>query len=122
MEEVRLNRWGYEVRTASDSCISAINAYCQQVLSYGRERSVIMEAPVHDKDCVLANILAAHFLYSGNATKALPYLEAAKSRLDQATSYEKAVFDSINCLISENRDDDVALELHFKVEKPSTFT
>ncbi|GLT86341.1 hypothetical protein SLE2022_044860 [Rubroshorea leprosula] len=117
MEEVRLNRWGYEVRTASDSCISAINAYCQQVLSYGRERSVIMEAPVHDKDCVLANILAAHFLSSGNATKALPYLEAAKSRLDQATSYEKAVFDSINCLISENRDDDVALELHSKLLK-----
>ena len=34
---------------------------------------------------------------------------------DHATSYEKAVFDAVNYLISPNRDDDVAFELHFKV-------
>lgn len=34
---------------------------------------------------------------------------------EQATSYEKAVFDSVSCLISEDRDDDVAFELHSKV-------
>lgn len=34
---------------------------------------------------------------------------------EQATSYEKAVFDAVSCLISEDRDDDVAFELHSKV-------
>ncbi|XP_021844669.1 uncharacterized protein [Spinacia oleracea] len=34
---------------------------------------------------------------------------------DEATDYEKAVFDSVSCLVSEERDDDDALELHFKL-------
>ncbi|XVF02307.1 hypothetical protein REPUB_Repub04eG0164400 [Reevesia pubescens] len=117
MEGVKLDRWGYEVKTSYDSCISAINAYYHQVLCYGRDRRVILEAPVHDKDCVLANILAAHFLYSSDPSKAPSHIEAAKSRLEQATSYEKAVFDAVNYLISENRDDDVAVDLHSKLLK-----
>ncbi|XWS68890.1 hypothetical protein CRYUN_Cryun04dG0132600 [Craigia yunnanensis] len=115
MEGVKLDRWGYEVKTSSDSCISAINAYYQQVLCYGRFRRVILEAPVHDKDCVLANILAAHYLCSSDPSKAPSHIEAAKSRLEQATSYEKAVFYVVNYLISENRDDDFAVELHSKL-------
>ena len=34
---------------------------------------------------------------------------------DHATLYEKLVFDSVSYLLSEDRDDDVALELHSKV-------
>lgn len=34
---------------------------------------------------------------------------------DEATDYEKAVFDAVSCLISEDGDEDVALEMHFKV-------
>ena len=34
---------------------------------------------------------------------------------EQATSYERAVFESVNSLMCENRDDDVAFDLHFKV-------
>lgn len=34
---------------------------------------------------------------------------------DEATSYEKAVFDCVSYLVSEDRDDDVAVELHSKV-------
>ncbi|KAJ4711237.1 Tetratricopeptide repeat 38 [Melia azedarach] len=117
MEGVKLDRWGYQVRTSSDSCISAINAYYHQVLSYGRERRVILQAPQHDKDCVLANILAAHFLSSSDSSKASSHLQAAKSRLDEATSYEKAVFDAVSYLISEDRDPDVAVELHSKLLK-----
>lgn len=117
MEEVKLDRWGYEVRTSSDSCISAINAFYDQVLSYGRQRSVILEAPDHDKDCVLANILAAHFLCSSDRSRAVSHLQAAKSRLEQATAYEKAVFDAVNYMVSENKDDDVAVELHSKLLK-----
>ncbi|XP_022775989.1 tetratricopeptide repeat protein 38-like isoform X1 [Durio zibethinus] len=115
MEGVKLDKWGYEVKTSSDSCISVINAYYHQVLCYGRDRRVILEAPVHDKDCVLANILAAHFLCSSDPSKAPSYIEAAKSRLEQATSYEKAIFDAVNYLISDNRDDDLAVELHSKL-------
>lgn len=180
MEGVKFDKSGYEVKTSSDSCIFAINAYyhqvfnllplfsnfflclefldctlcvqLSQVLSYGRDRRVILEAPVHDKDCVLANILAAHFLFSSDPSEASLHIEAAKSRLviffslylvfpwkvqgiltrililnccnfpflcfeqEQATFYEKAVFDVVNYLISENRDDDVAVELHSKVD------
>ncbi|XP_048318690.2 uncharacterized protein LOC107428789 isoform X2 [Ziziphus jujuba] len=113
---VKVNKWGYEVRTSSDACISAINDFYYQVLIYGRKRSVILEATVHDKDCVLANILAAHILYT-NPSRARSHLQAAESRLEQATRYEKAVFDATSSLISENRDDDVAFELHSKLLK-----
>ncbi|XP_052884652.1 uncharacterized protein LOC108480135 isoform X2 [Gossypium arboreum] len=115
MEGLKLDRWGYEVKTSSDSCISVINAYYHQVLSYGRNRKVILEAPVHDKDCVLANILAAHFLSSSDPSKAPSLMEAAKAGIEQASSYEKAVFEAVNYLISQNRDDDVAVELHSKL-------
>nr|XP_023928707.1 tetratricopeptide repeat protein 38 [Quercus suber]POE90524.1 tetratricopeptide repeat protein 38 [Quercus suber] len=117
MEGVKLDMWGYEVRTSSDSCISAINSYYHQVLSYGRERSVILEALVHDKDCVLANILAASFLCSSDPSRAPSHIQAAKSLLEQATKYEKAVFDAVSYLISQDRDDDVAVELYFKLLK-----
>ncbi|XP_050276953.1 uncharacterized protein LOC126718680 isoform X2 [Quercus robur] len=66
MEGVKLDMWGYEVRTSSDSCISAINSYYHQ---------------------------------------------------EQATKYEKAVFDAVIYLISQDRDDDVAVELYFKLLK-----
>ncbi|KAJ9172130.1 hypothetical protein P3X46_015409 [Hevea brasiliensis] len=112
---VKLDRWGYQVNTTSDACISAINSYYHQVLSYGRERRVILDAPIHDQDCLLANLLAAHFLCSTDPSRAPFHFQAAKSRLEQATSYEKAVFDAINSLISENRDDDVAVECHAKL-------
>ncbi|KAE9607124.1 hypothetical protein Lal_00026131 [Lupinus albus] len=119
MEErgMKLDKWGYEVRTSSQACISAINSYYNQVLSYGRERFVILEAASHDKDCVLANILAAHYLHSSDSSRASPYLHAAKSYLEHATLYEKLVFDAINYLISVDRDDDVAVELHSKLLK-----
>ncbi|GFZ21576.1 tetratricopeptide repeat (TPR)-like superfamily protein [Actinidia rufa] len=97
--EVKLDRWGY------------------QVLSYGRERSVILEASAHDPNCVLANILTAQFLCSSNPSRAPPHLEAAKAKLQQATAYEKAVFDAVSCLISPDRDDDVAYELLSKLLK-----
>ncbi|XP_060214484.1 uncharacterized protein LOC132641488 isoform X1 [Lycium barbarum] len=117
MEGFKVDKWGYEVNSCSDSCISAINSYYHQVLSYGRERSVILEAPKQDPTCVLANILAAQYLCSADSSRAMPLLEAAKSRLEQASSYEKVVFEAINCLISPNRDDDVAVELHLKLLK-----
>ncbi|XP_065860910.1 uncharacterized protein [Euphorbia lathyris] len=114
---VQFDRWGYPVNTNSSACISAINSYYHQVLSYGRDRRVILEAPNHDQDCVLANILAAHYLYSSNPSRAPSYIQAAKNRLEEATSYEKAVFDVISYLISENRDDDLAVEYHAKLLK-----
>ncbi|PIN15205.1 hypothetical protein CDL12_12137 [Handroanthus impetiginosus] len=112
---MKLDRWGYEVRTCSDSCISAINSYYDQVLSYGRRRSVILEAPKSDPDCVLGNILAAYFLCSADPSHALPLIRAAKSHLGHASSYEKAVFRALIYLISPGRDDDLAVEIHSKL-------
>ncbi|KAK4777877.1 hypothetical protein SAY87_018066 [Trapa incisa] len=116
-EELRFDRWGYGVKTSSDACITAINAFYHQVLSYGRDRKVILEAVRHDENCVLANILAAHLLSYWDPSRASTCLEAARSRLEQATAYEKAVFDAVSSLIMENRDDDMAVGLHFKLLK-----
>ncbi|KAK7407322.1 hypothetical protein VNO78_09139 [Psophocarpus tetragonolobus] len=117
-EVVKLeDRWGYQVATSSQACVSAINSYYHQVLIYGRERSVILEAVAHDKHCVLANILAAHYLQSSDSSRALTCLHAAKSHLEHATFYEKLVFEAINYLLSVDRDDDVAVELHSKLLK-----
>ncbi|KAK6160044.1 hypothetical protein DH2020_003425 [Rehmannia glutinosa] len=79
--EMKLDRWGYEVRTCSDACISAINSYYHQVLSYGRNRSVILEAPESDPECVLGNILAAHFLCSAGSSRASQLINAATSSI-----------------------------------------
>uniref|UniRef100_M4E7A3 Uncharacterized protein n=1 Tax=Brassica campestris TaxID=3711 RepID=M4E7A3_BRACM len=109
---LRCVRWGYEVNASSDECINAIDSYFYQVLSYGRNWKVILEAPLHDKDCVLGNVLAAHYLSSSDHSKANTYVEAARSNLEQSTPYEKAVFEAVSYLISEDRDDDLALEMH----------
>ncbi|KAL6563891.1 hypothetical protein OROHE_005131 [Orobanche hederae] len=82
------------------------------VLSYGRNRSVILEAPKSDPECVLGNNLAAHFLCSSGSARQL--IEAAKSQLEQGNSYEKAVIEALIYLISPDRDD-VAVEMHSKV-------
>ncbi|CAH8253431.1 unnamed protein product [Arabidopsis lyrata] len=107
--------WGYEVNTSSYDCIAFNNSYSHQVLGYGRERKVILEAPLYDKDCVLGNILAAHYLSSFDFARANSYARAAESHLGKATPYEKAVFEAVNYLISENMDTDVALDLHSKL-------
>uniref|UniRef100_A0A2P2MLB7 Integral membrane protein n=1 Tax=Rhizophora mucronata TaxID=61149 RepID=A0A2P2MLB7_RHIMU len=114
---VRQDRWGNEVKSSSDACITAINSYYLQFLSYGRERRVILEATLHDKNCVLANVLAAYSVSSCNPSRVALYLQSARSRLEEATSYEKAVFDAVTSLLCENRDDDVAFEFHSKVSK-----
>ncbi|OVA12029.1 hypothetical protein BVC80_1483g18 [Macleaya cordata] len=114
---VKVDKWGYSVRTPSDACISAINSYYQQFLSYGRKQSVILDAPLHDEDCVLANTLAAYFVSSSNPSKRLFHLSAAQSRLKHATSYEKAVFDAISSVIAKDRDDFAALDSHSKLLK-----
>ncbi|KAL5722247.1 hypothetical protein ACHQM5_005790 [Ranunculus cassubicifolius] len=80
-EQIKLDQWGYPVKTSSDHCISAINSYYNQVLNYGRNRSVILEAQSSDENCVLANILAAHYIASTNPLKSTLYLASAKSKL-----------------------------------------
>ncbi|KAF3574208.1 hypothetical protein F2Q69_00061274 [Brassica cretica] len=87
------------------------------VLGYGREKKVILEAPLYDKDCVLGNVLAAHYLISSDVSRAKTYAKAAESHLGKATPYEKAVFKAVNYLISDHMDEDVALELHSKLLK-----
>ncbi|XP_043726337.1 tetratricopeptide repeat protein 38 [Telopea speciosissima] len=114
---VKVDRWGYQVRTSSDACISAINSYYHQCLTYGRERGVILKAASNDPDCVLANILAAHFLSISDSSRLPLYLAAAESRLVQATPYEKAVFEAISSLLAEDRDDDAAFDSHSKLLK-----
>uniref|UniRef100_A0A1J3DKZ4 Tetratricopeptide repeat protein 38 n=1 Tax=Noccaea caerulescens TaxID=107243 RepID=A0A1J3DKZ4_NOCCA len=114
---LRFVRWGYEVNASSDDCIDAIDSYFLQVLSYGRNRKVIVEAPRYDKDCVLGNVLAAHYLSSSDHSRANSYLEAAASTLEHSTPYEKAVFEAVSYMISEDRDDDLAFEMHTELLK-----
>lgn len=42
---------------------------------------MILEAPLHDKDCVLGNILAAHYLSSCDPSKVNLYVKSASSKL-----------------------------------------
>ncbi|GJR60991.1 tetratricopeptide repeat-like superfamily protein [Tanacetum coccineum] len=105
-------KWGYWVNSSSSECISKINSYFKEVLSYGRHRNVIMEAVGLDPNSVLANSLAAHFCSDNTRTPSL--LHAAKSNLECASPYEKAVYETITCLLSPNRDDDLAIQLHSK--------
>uniref|UniRef100_M4F6M3 Uncharacterized protein n=1 Tax=Brassica campestris TaxID=3711 RepID=M4F6M3_BRACM len=88
-----------------------------QVLSYGRNMKVILEAPLHDKDCVLGNILAAHYLSSCDPSKVNLYVKSASSKLERSTPYEKAVFETVTYLISEDKDDDLAFEMHIELLK-----
>ncbi|CAN7077962.1 unnamed protein product [Brassica oleracea var. botrytis] len=108
----------YEVNTFSDDCIASIKSNSLRlffVLGYGRDRKVILEAPLYDKDCVLGNNLAAHYLFSSDISRAKTYARAAEYHLGKATPYEKAFFEAVNYLISDNMDEDVALELHSKI-------
>ncbi|CAN7131814.1 unnamed protein product [Brassica rapa subsp. narinosa] len=97
--------------------MNAIDSYFQQVLSYGRNMKVILEAPLHDKDCVLGNILAAHYLSSCDPSKVNLYVKSASSKLERSTPYEKAVFETVTYLISEDKDDDLAFEMHIELLK-----
>ncbi|XP_024004443.1 uncharacterized protein LOC18030898 [Eutrema salsugineum] len=54
------------------------------------------------------------YLSSSDFARAKFYVRAAESQLGKATAYEKEVFKAVNYLISENMDEDVALELHSK--------
>jgi len=69
--------------------------FLMKVLSYGRERCVIMEAVIHDNYCVLANTLAAHFINSSDSSRAASLLNAAKSHL---VSYNLS-YKVLKCLI-----------------------
>ncbi|XP_026666170.1 tetratricopeptide repeat protein 38 isoform X2 [Phoenix dactylifera] len=111
----RSDRWGHPVRTTSDACIAAVDSYYEQFLSYGRNRAVILQAPLHDPSCVLANSHAAHFLAPKNPSKASSLLAAAASSLENATSYEKAVFRAISCLVGEEKDEGTAVERHMEL-------
>lgn len=80
-ERTRRDRWGYPVRTASEACIDAIDAYYEQVLAYGRDRAVILRAATHDRSCTLANALAAHFVATKKPQEASRLLHAANASL-----------------------------------------
>ncbi|KAL3834381.1 hypothetical protein ACJIZ3_009117 [Penstemon smallii] len=114
-ENKKFDKWGYQVRTTSNSYISAINAYHEQVLSYGRKRSVILEAPKCDPNCVLGNILADQYLRLPG--RSLKYMNAAEKYLEFACPYEKALFPIVKNYISEDREDNVAMRLHFELLK-----
>ncbi|XP_020580174.1 uncharacterized protein LOC110024490 isoform X2 [Phalaenopsis equestris] len=113
----RMDRWGYPLRTSSDACVAAIDAYYGEVLCYGRNRAVILEAPAKDPACLLGNALAAHFLSSKDPSKASSLLASATAALENATSYEKAVYESIIPLVGDRRDEEAALRRHVEFVK-----
>lgn len=97
--------------------MAAIDAYYEQVLSYGRNRAVILEAPINDPSCVISNALAAHFIGSQDLHKSSSLLSTAAAALDNATPYEKAVYDSIVPLVGGGKDEEAALSRHFELVK-----
>ncbi|PKA54265.1 hypothetical protein AXF42_Ash000098 [Apostasia shenzhenica] len=113
----REDRWGYPLRTSSDACVCAIESFYDQVLSYGRSRAIILEAPRHDPTCILGNVLAAHFLASADPPRASSLLSAAAAALESGTSYEKAVYEAVVPLVGDCRDEEMALSRHLELLK-----
>ncbi|KAG0627487.1 hypothetical protein M758_2G204800 [Ceratodon purpureus] len=115
-EEYRMDLWGYPVHTRSDACVSFINEFYRQVLTYGAERQVILKATDADGSCVLACALAAGHLLTQSDSKDLHpnvYLDAAKSNLDKATSYERLVLAVISAWVQGQIGE--VIDLHFQL-------
>ncbi|XP_024520819.1 tetratricopeptide repeat protein 38 isoform X1 [Selaginella moellendorffii] len=99
--DVRDDQWGYPVRTSSDQCISYLNSYYQQVLSYGWNCKVILQAADNDEDCALANALAAGL---ADPSAALRYSERSKRNADRATQYERSVMEALDAIAEGSYD------------------
>lgn len=115
-DEYRTVLWGYPVRTRSDACVAFIDAFFHQVLTYGAERQVILKATDADGSCVLACALAAGHLLTHNDSKELSpevYLDAARSNLDKATSYERLVLAVVTALVQGQIGE--VVDLHFQL-------
>lgn len=112
--EYKSDRWGYPINTKSDACILHINAYYEQVLSYGANRDIITRATQEDGDCVLANTLAALTLVAKSPSDASFHLHAAERKLEVASVYEKMVFNAVSSLI-DGEDEETTMDFHFKL-------
>ncbi|CAM6089845.1 unnamed protein product [Calypogeia fissa] len=115
---IKRDLWGYDVHTHSNRCISLINKYYVQVLCYGRDKRVIIEAANADRSCALACALAAAYLWGLEKTEKLSpqvvvYLTAAKANWESSSAYERLVVGALLDGIAGN--DEVALNSHFEV-------
>eukprot|EP00850_Spirogloea_muscicola_P013566 SM000092S24534 [mRNA] locus=s92:489677:493829:- [translate_table: standard] len=106
---------GLPLRTGSATCIELLDAFAEQVLSYGAEPRVVLRAAAEDPACTLANALAAgHCLARPHGlAAATQYLDAARATQDQATDYERLVLRSVEAAAHGRPDD--ALQLHLEL-------
>eukprot|EP00850_Spirogloea_muscicola_P006546 SM000031S11555 [mRNA] locus=s31:338099:342522:+ [translate_table: standard] len=114
---VRRTAAGLPLRTGSAACVELLDAFAEQVLSYGAEPRVVLRAAAEDPACTLANGLAAgHCLARPHGlAAAAPYLDAARATRDQATDYERLVLRSVEAA-ADGRPDD-ALQLHLELAR-----
>jgi len=116
--EYRNDLWGYAVHTQSDTCISFINTFYHQVLRYGAERRIILQAADADANCVLACALAAAYMLTQQDGKqknhsADFYLNAANCNLDRATRYERLVLAAVTAWVKGHTRE--VLDFHFQI-------
>eukprot|EP00850_Spirogloea_muscicola_P003600 SM000014S00388 [mRNA] locus=s14:1053830:1057919:- [translate_table: standard] len=114
---VRRTAAGLPLRTVSAACVELLDAFAEQVLSYGAEPRVVLRAAAEDPACTLANALAAgHCLARPHCFAAAPpYLDAARATQDRATDYERLVLCSVEAA-ADGRPDD-ALQLHLELAR-----
>ncbi|KAL3696807.1 hypothetical protein R1sor_010883 [Riccia sorocarpa] len=110
--------WGHQVCSSSDECITFLNKYYIQVLSYGREKRVILQAADADRGCALACGLAAAYLWIPQRSRplaagTLEYLTAAKANLEKASSYERLVVEALVAWMERSYEN--ALAKHFEI-------
>ncbi|XP_073396296.1 uncharacterized protein [Physcomitrium patens] len=115
MDDYRNDLWGYPVHTRSDTCISFINEFYRQMLTYGAEREVILKATDADGSCVLACALAAVHLLTQKKPdfETNSFLFAANKNLDKATNYEKSVL--AVAMAWAKGETGEAVDLHFQL-------
>ncbi|KAL8152812.1 hypothetical protein V2J09_010572 [Rumex salicifolius] len=97
-EAARLTNWGCLINTNSDRCLASINAFYDQILnySYTKYTTNIYDACFYDNKCVLSNVFAAHLVVHAEPTFSRNYLLRAEEFLNQATDYERAVFEAVS--------------------------
>ena len=105
---------GLAVATDSPDAIDRINQFADQLLGYGKNAAVILAGTAADPTGVLVNAHAAALYLFGETTasitQALPFLQAAQSRLKHATDREQLYVNAIAAWA--DRDLDRALVYH----------
>ena len=99
---------GLTVTTDSPDVIASIDQFAEQLLGYGKNAAVILNAVAVDRRGTLVNAHTAAFHLFGETTasrrRALPFLQAAQAQLRHATDREQLYVSAIKAWADHDLD------------------